>query len=363
MAKEKARYTGKIILQTLILFLISIAGSIETSAQEITLEARRITQISVPQNAIRHMLIETATGVQPGYISEQEGITTVALPGKKEISLPFRLPQIISYDGSTIIQFGDPYLLDEPQRLDVFWIDSEGKEKNRLVNHYGGDARLDVSADGFTSVGGSLLERQGNSSVSCYSPDGKMIWETYLKERRHISQIYAGTKGSLIITVTTDPDHWLKDFRLDIYDRSGNQRSSIKDLGIIQRVVLIGNDRRIFFQGRESYGAIDGVSGKVLWRTPGKITMVSPYGASLSPDGRYLFTVVIGQEGRRSGPYHWKFVVLDISSGRIIGTQMLPDKYPATWERIFESVGNDSVTVIAGSSRINISIKTVKGGI
>ncbi len=361
MNKEQVFRKRRIILQILSTSLILLNGFAIAFAQELSIETKTLSQIATPENVIQRLLMKSTAGAQIGYLKRSDNTLIVALPGKRPVALPYRLPSIISYDGSTIIQFGDLTLLDEPQRFDLFWIDSEGKEKSRLVNYYAGDALLGVSTDGYTAVGGSLIEKPRKATISCYSPDGVKIWETALAQNQRVSQLYTAHQGNFVAAVTTDSEQWLKNHQINIYGKLGKLQSTVKDLGIIQRVVFLGDDSKLFFQGRNFHGMIDAASGRVIWKKSGKVTMVSPYGTSLSPDGKYLFLVVIGQEGRRREPYDWKFMILNASTGKEISSQMLPEKYPATWERIFESIGNDSVMILAGDSRITVTIIVKKG--
>jgi hypothetical protein len=332
------------------------------NAQEVLVEARTTAQRPIPDNAVRRLMIRSADTVRIGHLLRIEDSYIVSLPLRTPVQLPFNLPPLISHDGNTIVQFGDLTLLDEPQRLDLYWIDDEGEVEASLVGYYGGEAVMDVSMDGFAVAGGPLLETPDQASISTFSPSGMKLWETRLEEDRRVSQVYPTRGGRHVVSVTTDRDRWLEEHELEIYGPAGRLESSLGNLGIIQRVVLVGDDELLFFQGRSYHGMIEVATGRVLWRNPGKITMVSPYAAALSPDGRRLFLVIIQQEGRRRGPYSWEFVILDASTGQAISSRLLPDQYPATWERIFESVTDTSVDVLAGVSRVTLTIRTERGG-
>jgi hypothetical protein len=359
---KKRMLPVRIILRIVATGLLFLDVSFNSCAQELKVVTRPAEMVNTPGNRIQRILIRREDKVQAGQLLRIRDTLTLWFPDRKPVKLPYRLLPIVSYDGNTIIQYGDLGLLDEPQRLDLFWIDSTGKEKRNMVNYYGGEARLDVSTDGFTAVGGPLLEKSRQGSVSLFSADGEKIWETALTIGRRISQLYTARQGRYIAAVTTDSGEWLKKHQLDIYGRSGKLQSSVNDLGIIQRLVLVGDESKIFFQGRDFHGLIDAGTGRVLWKNPGKVTMVSPYGASLSPDGKRLFLVIIQQEGKRKSPYNWKFLTLDATSGKEITSQVLAEKYPATWERIYESVLDTSVTLLAGDSRVTISVGSERGG-
>jgi len=362
MTKEQALHERGIILRILPIVLLLLNGLAIAFAQELRIETIAPSQIAIPENVIQRLVIKSADKVQIGHFLRIKDTLLVALPGKKPIQLPYRLQPIVSYDGSTIIQYGDKTLLDLPKHLDVYWIDNDGKEKTGLVNHYSGDAQLDVSSDGYTAVGGTLLEKSRGASIGSYSPDGKKIWETGIAKNRRVSQLCAVRQGGAVVAVTTDSENKLEKHQLDIYGKSGSLQSVVEDLGIIQRVVLVGDESTLFFGGRDYHGMIDVASGLVLWKNPGKVTLASPYGASLSPDGKNLFLMAVQFEGKRTGLYHWKFMILDALTGKEIGSNVLPEKYPATWGRIFESVSDGSVTVLAGDSRITITVGSEKGG-
>jgi len=331
-------------------------------AQQVRIEAKATGQISPPNIAIQRLIMKPADKVAMGHIIRIKDTLFVSIPDKRPIKLPYRLQPVISYDGSTIIQFGDRKLLDMPNHLDVYWIDTDGIEKARLVNYYSGDARLNISSDGYTAIGGTLFDKSSEASISVYSPEGKKIWETGIAKDRRVTQLFAAKDGNIVCALTTDKHKKLDKYQLNIYDKSGKLQFTIQDLGIIQRIVLLGDETKLFFQGQRNYGMIDAVSGSVLWKNSGTITLVSPYGASLSPNGKNLYILVVPSGEKRTGSYKWKFMIIDASTGKEIGSQTLPHIYPATWERIFESVTDDSATVLAGESRITISVGSEKGG-
>jgi hypothetical protein len=247
-------------------------------------------------------------------------------------------------------------MLDLPKHLDVYWINNDGKEKAVVINYYRGDAHLDISTDGYSALGGTLLDNASESAISVYSPDGLKLWETRVANNRNVAQLNITKLGNAVAVVTTDAQEKLEKHQIDIYNRSGNLQSEIKDNGIIQRVVVVGNESEIFFQGREYYGMIEAATGQILWKKSGKVTLVSPYGAALSPDGTKLFLVVVPPGEKRTGIYQWKFIIINASTGQELGSQILTEKYPATWERIFESVTDSSATLLAGNTQITISI-------
>jgi hypothetical protein len=359
---SKHTLTHGVVDRLVQVFLILLIGTMSALSQDVRIESKKTSQLSLPENAIQRLVIQSADKTQIGNILRNKDTLLVSLPGRKIVKLPYRLQPVVSFDGSTIIQYGDKMLMDLPKHLDVYWIDNDGKEKAGLVNRYSGDARLDVSSDGYTAVGGILLDKPREATISLFSPDGNKIWETGVAKNRRVAQLFAAKLGRIVAAVTTDAEKKLEKFQLDIYGKSGSIQSVVKDLGIIQKVVLLGDDTKLFFQGREFHGMIDVASGRVIWKNQGKVTLVSPYGASLSPDGKKLFLMVVQPEGKRTGVYQWKFMVLDPSNGKEIGSQLLPDTYPATWERIFESVGDDTVSVLAGDSRITITVGSEKGG-
>ena len=330
--------------------------------QVVSIQTRVLSQISLPKNAIQRLLVQSGEKIQIGHILQSKDTLIVELPGKKSVKLPYRLQPIISYNGSTIIQVGDKTMLDLPKHLDVYWINNDGKEKAVVANYYSGDARLDMSSDGYTGIGGTLLDKTSGSSISIYSPLGTKLWETMVANNRYVAQLNVTKLGSHVVIVTTDTLKKLDKHQIDIYDKSGNLTTEIKDIGIIQRIVFVGDESKFFFQGREYSGMVETASGQIIWKNTGKVTLVSPYGAALSPDGTKLFLVVVQPGERRTGFYQWKLIIINAVSGQEIGSQTLNEKYPATWGRIYESVTDSSVTLMAGNNHIAISITLDKGG-
>ncbi len=355
--KQITHYPWKIFRQWFLLFILS-HNIVISYAQELNMDLKQRSVAKPPDNTIRRMLIQAGDSSRFGYVIANEGIVSVERPGKVRVQLPLKLPLMVSADGNTIIQYGDQVMLDEPVKKDIFWINDQGEIKKSVIDKYKGDAWIDVSSDGYTAIGGGLLEGGQNEAFSFYSPVGDLIFEGVIPQGRRISQIYPAGLGKGVVLISTNSEEWLEEFRLGIYNSSGRLVAEIGDLGIIQRLVLL-NDSRFFFQGLDNYGVIDMSTGRILWKNPGKVTLASPNGAVLSPDGNTLYLAVIKIEGRKTGIYTWLLKAFDSHSGKEKLSYALPDKYPTNWEDIFRSVTDSGVVLSMEDKDITI---TLKGG-
>ncbi len=355
---KKQDFNPSIMVITLltILVLLFFSHSI-LLAQELKFEIKTKPAVTAPENAIQHTLIQSADTNLLVHTLRIKDSLILLLPDKEPVIFPYRLQQLVSYDGSTIIQYGDKRMIDLPTHLDVHWIDQDGKEINSLINYFKGDARLIMSTDGYVAVGGSVFDTELRVAVGCYTPDGNSIWETDVPQNRRINKLYAASLGKSVIAITSHFEKWLEDHQFNIYNEIGVLQSIVRNLGILQHVVLLGDESKFFFQGRDYYGMIEIATGTVLWKKAGKVTMISPEAAALSPDGRYLYLVDAQIKGLRTGNYGWKLMLLDPYSGDEVSSFVLPEKYPANRNRIFKSVSNNGVILWAGESNITITLK------
>ena len=123
-----------------------------------------------------------------------------------------------------------------------------------------------------------------------------------------------------------------------------------------------GDGEKAFVQGYDTYGVVDIPSGELIWQRNEKIRMVSPYGATLSPDGKILFLMLADLKDRAEETYGWKSLALDSATGADMMLEYLPRKYPTTWDRIYEQVSASEIKILAGQQRITYSWEKKEGG-
>jgi hypothetical protein len=339
------------ILLATIVTLISYAAAFPQS-KKATVRLVSTDSLKMPEGAMRRILIQSEGKILPAYLFWQKGKPILSVAGKPQVELPYRLDLLVSRDAKTILQYGDEMKLDRPLRKDLFWISQEGQVVAELVDYFAGDARLTMSSDGFTAVSGSLITDPKNMKLALFSQSGTKLWERSLDSDARIEQMLVFPEGEYTAAIVTDRDKYLTNHRIEIWNSTGERQSSINAMGIVQTLVFLDGSDKAFVQGYSNYGLLEIPSGRLLWKIPGKIRMVSPYGAVLSPDGTVLFLLQAEIEGRRKGVYSWRLLILDSLSGEQLAADLLPDKYPSTWDRVFEKVTDSDVVILAGEQRI-----------
>jgi len=315
-----------------------------------------------PEGTIRSVVIKDDKSGMSGHLVGTAGKLVLSFPDQPQVELPHLLDTMISLDGKAILQFGDRTGLRHPIRTDLYWVDSAGKVVGRLQDHYAGRAAIAMSNDGFTAVAGKLMGESDTVEMALYSPAGVKLWEVQLPEDQRVAQMSVMPGGQYIAALTTNSDAWLKDHRIEIRDQNGRPSETVSGMGVLQILVPLGDGSRIFVQAHSSYGIVDIATSELIWQRRGKVRMISPYGAALSPDGRTLFLLFADLRDGQEGVYGWQFLALDSATGEEMMLEYLPRKYTTTWDRVYEDVSDNEIRILAGQQRITYSWEKKEGG-
>jgi hypothetical protein len=307
---------------------------------------------------LRRLVTKPDDRVRLGQLVRRDRKLTVELAGAAPVALPRDLDTQVSADGSTIVQSGDEAKLDLPRRTDVYWYDAKGVALGRLVGRYAGNAVVALSTDGFTAVGGQVLDEPGETALGLYTPQGSRLWEVRLAPSERVATAAVAPGGRFVVTLVTDATRWLEGHRLRVHREGGTADAPVAALGVVQKLVLLGDGQRAFVQGLEAFGVLDAATNRLSWRREGRIRMVSPHGAALDAEGRIIFLMLarLGEKARdaRQKEYRWNLRALDAASGQDAGSLELPTPHPATWGRVFEEVTASQIRILAGSSRVTL---------
>jgi len=316
----------------------------------------------MPQGAVQRVLVRDDKKAASGSLVRTADKLILSLPDKPQLELPRLMETMVSLDGKTILQFGDEIMLTHPVLTDLFWVDRNGKVIRQLVNYYGGNAGIAMSNDGYTAIAGKLLDDPETMMMALYSPLGEEVWNFPLQKDQRIAQMIVASGGQHVAAIVTDSDKWLENHRIEIMDRNGRRSGTISGMGILQKIVLLGDGEKAFVQGYDTYGVVDIPSGELIWQRKEKIRMVSPYGATLDPDGKILFLMLADLRDRAEETYGWKSLALDSVTGGEMMVEYLPRKYPTTWDRIYEQVSASEIRILAGQQKITYSWEKREGG-
>ncbi len=282
---------------------------------------------------------------------------SLVFPDKKQLDLPYILDTLVSLNGNVIVQFGDKNRFGHPLRTDIYWLDSNGKEVGSDDGFFSGGAVVSISDDGYTAVSGTSLKNPDMTYISLYRPDGKKVWSREIEQGNRVSNVFVSSGGDNVISIVTDSKALLKNHRIWTRGKNGDTKMVFSGAGILQKIVLLDSGTKAFVQGRGTYGLADFVEGKGSWKwkQKGKVRMISPYGAALSPDGKTLFLLLVDMvqiKKGTDGTYSWKILALNADTGERIFEETLPGKYPSTWSRVFEQVSNTEIVILTGQDRL-----------
>ena len=148
----------------------------------------------------------------------------------------------------------------------------------------------------------------------------------------------------------------LKDHRILILDGKNNEVKRINNLSLVQKMVVVGQSKALFIQGRDRHGLINLSDGTVAWTQPGNVRLISPSGASLSPDGSLLFLLLADWDGRSKPAYSWRLQSLEATDGQVLSVMDMPKPMAGTRANLFGKIDADKVEIITDTEQLSISI-------
>lgn len=322
-------------------------------------EFRITAQEPLPSTDVRatRILIKRAKDIRIGAILSVDGRRVFALQNAPQVILPYDLPALIARSGNMILQYGDPRGLLNPRVLNLYWLNSEGKEVGKLEEHYGPHSLVGISDDGFTAVVGATLSADLRAqALGLFTPTGERRWERTMREEAVIrAEPAVSERGMRVAAVTTSSRDPLKDHRILILDNQGAEINSVSSMGIIQRMVVVGNGKALFIQAHQRHGLIDFSSGQLMWSKEGNVRLIAPQAAAMSPNEDVLFLLVTDWIGKPQAKYRWQLKALSVSNGHELGTIDLPQEMPSTSSDVFGRIDNDKIGILFESEELSIS--------
>lgn len=347
---------SKIRTITLLILLMLVRTGVYAQKQmEIRLQLIEESDLKLPTQVVKPIFFKKDQRVVQGHLELSKNKLKMVVPGRPSVELPYSLETLISEDGETMLQYGDESDMSHPTRTNLFWLDHNGRIKARTLNYYIERAFVSMSDDGFTIVAGGLFGNREQNACGLYSPTGEKIWEFILSDGQRAAKVTVGPEGKHSILVTTDAVDWLNDHQIHILNSKGEMQNSFNNFKIIQKMTIVDKGQHLFVQGYDQYGLIRISDGNLLWIKKGKIRMISPFGAKMSPDGESLFILLADFDGKPKQKYRWNLVVHNTTDGSKIHSSWLPNKYPSTWNRVFEQISSDRLTILAGQKRFDYS--------
>lgn len=310
-----------------------------------------------PEKTIRPLFIRQDKRLVEGNIRLLEDKIELTLPNAPVIELTRKLETAVSEDGKTIVQYGDEIDQSHPTRTNIYWKDSAGKPISQVVNYYAEEALVALSSNGLTAVAGRLFEDRSKTVLGLYSALGERLWEVTLRPDQRAAKVTLTNNGDHVVLATTDPQKWLTNHQLHLFDQSGFQTFSTGDFGVIQKIVATDDGDHVFVQGYDDYGVVRISSASIMWRNREKIRMTSPHGAAISPDGRTLFLSLADFRGKPQRLYRWRLTGVDIADGKEVFSIWLPGEFPGTKNRVFEQISADRIQIRTDSKRLLYSWK------
>ena len=305
----------------------------------------------------RKIVLRDSKGARTGLLIAKKGQRVLSFPGQADVQLPYDLPSIISPDGHVVLQYGDTQDLSHPRVTHLYWLDGQGREHGRLEGYFRAAALIGLSDDGFTVVAGSRNEKPHAHVLSLFNPSGQRVWERPLESERVIlTEPKVAFRGERVAAITCNAENPLKDHRILILDKKNTEVKAIDTLGLIQKIVILGQSKALFVQGRDRHGLIDLTDGNIVWTRPGNVRLISPSGAALNPDGTLLFLLLADWSGRSKAAYPWRLKALDATDGRVLGMVAMPKPMAGTRSDLFGSIGMNQVEIITDTDQFTVSI-------
>ena len=289
-------------------------------------------------------------------LSAKEGKRVLSIQDGPQVTLPRNLPALVARHGGMILQYGDERDLSHPVVTNLYWLNAEGKEVGSSEDYYRADALVALSDDGFTVVVGSRIKESRGKVIALFNGNGERLWERHVGEKRNVhSEPVVTNKGERIALVTTDIEKPLKDHRVLILDKQGNELSSISTMVTVQKIAAVGNGKALFVQGKKRHGLIDLSTGGLVWSNEGNVRMIAPRAAAMSPGADVLFLLLGDWQGRPKASYQWRIKAMDAVNGQEIGMWELPKEMPSSWSDVFGRITDDRINIFIGPDQLSIS--------
>jgi len=313
--------------------------------------AKRTSIKSLAKRGVRVALWRDGVPVFGILDHSKEGITWT-VEQTASIKLPHHLPTLVASNGLAILQYGDNINRDNPAKTDLFFVDARGQETARIVDRYGSPASVEMADDGHVAVAGPLLENNQRTEIGLYTATGEKRFQVLLADGRRANLAVPTPEGQRVAVFSTDTRNYLANHRLELFDGDGKKLAEQPELGILQKAVVVAGGKLLFVQAKDRYGLIDANNGAVLWSRNEVLRLISPYGAATDPQGKTLFLVAAEWDGVPKARYPWRVEVRDVASGNELARFKLPDTYPGNMGRVFLSVTNEQIELLAGDERI-----------
>lgn len=344
-------------------FLLLICGQQPALGQaqpkdKVTLTLGSSVPLQAVEKGARRIVLEDAKGVRNGALISMKGRRVLSVQGQAEVNLPHDLPALVSRNGGVVVQYGDTRDLSHPSATHLYWLDGQGKETGRLENYFRVDAVIGLSDDGFTAVAGSRIEAPHAEVLALFSPKGQRVWEQALDSGRDITtEPVVALQGQRVATVTCDAKKPTKSHRILILDDKNNEVTPrIDALGLVQKIAVVGSSKALFVQGRDRHGLINLSDGSIAWTKEGNVRLISPFGASISPDGNLLLLLLADWSGKSQPTYPWRLKALDATDGQEVGMVKMPKPMAGTRANLFGRVSADKVEIITDTDQLSVSI-------
>jgi hypothetical protein len=307
--------------------------------------------------AQRFVLVQDKN-VRVASLSAKEGQRTLSIQEGPQMILPRDLPALVARDGGTILQYGDERDLSHPRVTSLHWLNSQGEEVGALQDYFTADAVLALADDGYTAVVGARADERQGKVVSLFDAGGQRLWERALEQGRDThAEPLVTRSGDRVAIITTNAGQPLEGHRLLVLGPEGREVASIRNLGLLHRLVAVNQGRLLFVEAQDQQVLVDLATGEIKWRRPSRLRLVSPTAAASAPDGSVLFLLVVDWPGRPQPAYQWQLRALDADSGEELGAWELPKAMPSTRAEVFGSITEDRLTVLRGPDRLSISWK------
>ena len=351
----KTQFVGFILIAS-VLVALSTAHAADTTQQTATdtrvaLTLSKQEKIkSLEPRQLRVAYRQEGTPVFGLLQYSKEGISW--LPAQAEpVKLPHALDTLVAADGRHLLQYGDSVMMDNPLKTDLYFIDVQGKEVARVIDRYGPQTSVVMADDGHVAVGGPSLENPAQFEIALYTATGEPRFQSMLAQGRRAS-LAVPAQGQAVAAFTSAIKNPLSEHSLKLFDASGKPIAEHTGLGILQKLVSVANGSLYFVQAKNRIALISAADGALRWTREADLRLVSPFGAATNPDGTVLFLAAAEWDGKPRASYQWRVEVRDVASGEELTRLMLPGSYPGSMRRIFLSVTNTQLELLAGDERI-----------
>lgn len=338
------------LISLLVVSIILMLTSPAFAQRNVTLEL--VNRSSNPQREFlenikkeRKAILWTPSGNIAGFMFWNDGNVTLELPSGTTFDVAPYLGTIISEDGNTIVQMGQPGCEELCTSYDLFFYTRSGQLHTHIGGVYSAAIRSAISDDGHLVIAGFQREPP-RAVLTMYSPHGEELWTDMLGSISQIRTIRISPSASYIALAYERLPAYSLDDDIVLYNRDGTRVLTQENIRAVDRFMFLGQEEYLAITSFGKFQVVD-VSSEtphVMWGSPKQYNLVDQQAIRVFEQQQLLVLVIA--ERPQISQYVREVCVLDLHTGEELVAMRLPGHYYTAHCSVQGSENPDKFSVV-----------------